>query len=460
MAGESGWSRLLMDGDAGVHLRIGDWVREHGRVPTADLFGYSKPHGEWFAYEWLSGVLFSIAHEWAGLKGMVLLAGLTLAAVPALMAMQAAQRGAQGLLVLGLSLVATNVLNVHFLARPHIFTLLLLGIVTWIVEADRVERSARLWWVLPITAVWSNLHGGFFILFPYFAILSLESRRYALAGLGCAVASLANPYGWKLHAHVIEYLRSDWVIRFVDEFQSPKFRSEPMLCFLLLLFLALGCAGLLAARGRWVDALLIAFFGYCALKSVRHTTIFMVVLVPLIAVELSRFVKLDLPEFDFRRATPWAAVFALAVALWPGAAWPKLFPSDLFPVALVEKHAERLRSSRVFTSDQWADYLIYRNYPEQQVFMDARHNYFGEKIGDEFITVIHGLPGWRAIVEKYRFDAMLLPPDIALSALLAERPEWRVLDRDARAALWVRASPPLAEARSPSASRGPAGSRP
>lgn len=460
MAGESGWSRLLMDGDAGVHLRIGDWVREHGRVPTVDLFGYSKPHGEWFAYEWLAGVLFSIVHDWAGLKGMVLLTGLVLAAVPAVVAMHAAWRGAQGLLVLGLSLVATNVLNVHFLARPHIFTLLLLAISTWMVEADRVERSARLWWILPIVALWANLHGGFFILFPYFAILSLESRRYALAGAGCAVASLANPYGWKLHAHVVEYLRSDWVIRFVDEFQSPKFRSEPMLCFLLLLFLALGCAGILAARGRWVDALLIAFFGYCALKSVRHTTIFAVVLVPLIAAELSRFVKLDLPEFDFRRVTPWAAAFALAVALWPGAAWPKQFPEELFPVALVEKHAERLRTARVFTSDQWADYLIYRNYPRQQVFMDARHNYFGEKIGNEFVTVIHGLPGWRAIVDKYRFDAMLLPPDIALSALLAERPEWRVLDRDARAALWVRSSAPLAEARSPSASPAPADSRP
>ncbi len=460
-AGEGGWMRLLMDGDAGVHLRIGDWVLENGRVPTHDLFGFSKPHGEWLAYEWLAGVIFSIAHSLAGLKGMVLLCGLVLAAVPAVIAMHAAWRGAQGWVVLLLTLVATNALNIHFLARPHIFTLLLLGLVSWIVEADRREHSSRLWLILPVVALWANLHGGFFILFPYFAVLTLESRRYAWLGAGAAVAALANPYGWKLHAHVIEYLRSDWVIRFVDEFKSPSFRAEPMLCFMLLLFAALGCAGLWLTRKRYVDVLLVLMFSYLALTSVRHTTIFMVVIIPLVAEEISRWLKAPLPEFDFRVMTPWTAAFALFIAVVPGMAWPTQFPEDLFPVKLVDKHAARLEQARVFTSDQWADYLIYRNYspgvdgPRQQVFMDARHNYFGPKIGNEFIHLMNGLPDWKQIINRYRFDAMLLPPDTPLSALLAERPEWQVLDRDPRAVLWVK----TAADRSPSASLAPAGSR-
>lgn len=450
-----------MDADAGVHVRIGDWVLANGRVPVVDLFGFSKPQGEWFAYEWLAGVLFSLANSAAGLKGLVLLSGAVLAAVPLTIAMHAAWRGASGLIVILATLVAANSLNIHFLARPHIFTLLFLAIAFWLIERDRrmlhhgaAGADARVWLLVPLMALWSNLHGGFFIVAPLLVLLiagCLAERRAGagryslLLGLSMA-ATIANPYGLDLHSHIIKYLQSQWVIRFVDEFKSPSFRSETMLCFMMLLFAALMAAGTLLRRGRYTEVLWIGFFSYCALTSVRHTTVFMVIVVPLVAEEWSHWwpqVR-DFAPVDLRRLTPWPAAFVLLLAVVPSGTWPTEFPRDLLPIAMVERHAERLETARAFTTDQWADYLIYRNYrplegrTHQRVFMDARHNYFGEKIGNEFIQLTHALPGWRDIVDKYAFDAMLLPPDIGLTALLAERPEWKVLDRDAKAVLFVR----------------------
>ena len=52
-------------------------------------------------------------------------------------------------------------------------------------------------------------------------------------------ASLVNPYGIGLHRHVASYLSSDWIRNAVEEFQSPKFRSEALLHFEILLFAAL-----------------------------------------------------------------------------------------------------------------------------------------------------------------------------------------------------------------------------
>jgi hypothetical protein len=454
LAGENGWARLLMDGDAGVHLRIGDWVRANGTVPSTDLFGFSKPHGEWIAYEWLAGVLFSWSHSWLGLKGMVLLAGALLALAATVAAIHAAWRGAAGVAVVLLSLLATNSQNIHFLARPHIFTLLLFSITVWLVERDRRRPTAEVLLLMPLMALWANLHGGFFIVFPYLGLLVLGSLaerragawRYALLGIGGALATLANPYGWSLHAHILKYLNSPWVTRYVDEFKSPSFRSETMLCFMALLFLGLGAASLLLRRGRYTEVLWILFFSYCSLVSVRHTTIFMAAVVPIIAEEatgmwpdLARVGRLDM-----RRLSVWAAAFVVGLASWNGGSWPKQFPSDLFPVEMVERNRARLEAARVFSTDQWADYLIYRNYrpleglTRQQVFMDARHNYFGERIGNDFIRLIHGLPGWAELIEKYRLDAMLLPADSALTSLLSERPEWRQMDRDSRAVLFLR----------------------
>ncbi len=465
-------SRLLMDGDAGVHVRIGDWIREHGAIPRTDLFSFSKPEGEWLAYEWLADVIFSVAHSAAGLKGVTLLSAVLLALVPTFLALHAVWRGAAGLVLVPVVLLGTNVLNIHFLARPHLFTLLLFSLVVWMIERDRQHPTPRVWILVPLIALWANLHGGFFIVFPYLAILAagcrLEgapgARRYTLLGGLSLAATLVNPYGWRLHGHVFEYLRSDWVIRFVDEFQSPKFRSEPMMNFLVLLFAALMIAGTLLKRRKYTEVLWILFFSYCALTSVRHVTIWVVALTPLLAEEISRVIPSAhrLMAFEMESITWWPGLLVAILAAWPGVPYPRQFPDELFPVAMVEKHRDLLISRRVFTTDQWADYLIYRNYPRQRVFMDARHNYFGPAIGNEFLTFAHGLPGWKDVAGRYRLDAVLMAPQTAPVAVLTESPEWRVLDRDEQAVLLVRSpvsatpEPPPAD-RSPSVSLLPSG---
>ena len=50
----------------------------------------------------------------------------------------------------------------HFLARPHLYTLRSCSpICLWLLEADRRENTRWLWILIPVTALWTNLHGGF-----------------------------------------------------------------------------------------------------------------------------------------------------------------------------------------------------------------------------------------------------------------------------------------------------------
>ena len=47
----------------------------------------------------------------------------------------------------------------------------------------------------------------------------------------------------------------------------------------------------------------------------------------------------------------------------------------------------------VLTTDQWADYLIYLH-PQQKVFVDGRSDFYGPEIGNQFLQVMGGQPGW------------------------------------------------------------------
>ena len=195
----------------------------------------------------------------------------------------------------------------HFLARPHVFTLVLLSISMAIIESDRRGANpARIWWLVPITLVWTNLHGGFLILIALLGLASLGAAieawiqkpaagsanwapalRWSKLTAACAAVSLVNPYGWGLHLHVVEYLRSDWIRKVVQEFQSPSFRDENMLQFEALLFVGLIAAGARFRRVNVIDGLWIVFLAYLSLSSVRHVPIFVTVAGPIIAMELT-----------------------------------------------------------------------------------------------------------------------------------------------------------------------------
>jgi len=60
------------DPDIWWHLRVGQWIAEHGAVPMTDYFssyGMGKP---WIAYSWLFELLVYGLYQAFGLVGLVL----------------------------------------------------------------------------------------------------------------------------------------------------------------------------------------------------------------------------------------------------------------------------------------------------------------------------------------------------------------------------------------------------
>jgi hypothetical protein len=117
------------------------------------------------------------------------------------------------------------------------------------------------------------------------------------------------------------------------------------------------------------------------------------------------------------------------------------FPERSFPVTAVSQNSGLLTSAagaRILTSDQWADYLIYRLYPQTRVFFDGRSDFYGEAIGDDYRVLLLAGRGSRAVMARYAFTAALLPLEWPLGQILEQDPDWRVSYRDGQAVLLVR----------------------
>jgi hypothetical protein len=481
----SGTNRLLMDGGTGWHIRTGEWILQHGSVPKTDLFSFTKPRAPWFAWEWGWDVCFAAVHRIWGLAGVAFINICLLCAISALLfalIRRCCGNDALSFLFTGIAVIGSTI---HWLARPHlvswVFLLLFLHVF---VSAERGNLKLLAW--LPVlTMFWTNLHGGFF-LGPVTTLIMAtgaavngfaeqswrgacaKAKPYLLALAGCAVATLVNPYSWRLDQHVFSYLEDTKLLEHMMEYRPVNFHEPGAALFECMLLLGVGSAWWCFERGMFARVLMIVFFAHLALLSKRNVPLFFLAASPWAAGMLRSLlgrVKWVPPFRSFARAVGeisgdlraferirrWHVASAAAVVLLAalfaarGSGFDSRFDSRQFPIAAVPALSS-LAKSRVFTYDQWGDYMIYRFYPESRVFMDDRSDFYGSQFLETYVRLINAGYNWESDLKRFAIDTVILRPDAPLATVLKQSPDWKLLFDDGRAIVFAASATGLGRA--------------
>ncbi len=96
-----------------------------------------------------------------------------------------------------------------------------------------------------------------------------------------------------------------------------------------------------------------------------------------------------------------------------------------FPAKALELFQNPESTARVFTSDLWGGYMIYRLYPRTKVFVDGRSDMYGEAFAKKYTSLMSAQHGWEQTLATYGVDTVLLPVDAPLTGALKESQRWR-----------------------------------
>jgi hypothetical protein len=451
-------SRLInSDGDMARHIRLGEVILDQGALPRTDLFSHTMGGRPFIAFEWGSEVVYALAYRAAGLAGVAVFAGLVLALTYALVARFLIRRGGDPLLAYFVSMAAAVLSAAHWLARPHLFTMLAVVLLL-----ELLERKGRrtLWPYFPLFVIWANLHGGFFYgcitIGIYAAGELLEARlargeertewlaraRHHGAALGLALlATLVNPNGFRNLAHVAGFFGNSVILRQTQEFMSPDFHTVNGKIFLLAL-LAVVATLALTRRRPTLPVLLVLLANIAfSLISQRNIELFALVALPLLALTydaewralplLRRAKEVFQREHAGAYSGVGAAICALLLAgvalaggrvagldVVPGRFDPKVFPVE----AVAKARAERL-DGKLFNYYIWGGYLVHQ-WPEQRIFIDGATDFYGEKLFQEYIQIWNLDPGWRDVMQRWGVTVALVPPRSRLAHELAGDLGW------------------------------------
>jgi hypothetical protein len=460
----AGSPRLFHDSDAGWHVRNGETILSSGSVPRADTFSYTRGGDPWLSWEWLSDAIFGASHRIAGLPGVALIAAVAIAFTALGTAHLTLSLGGNLFFTAVGTVLLLGVTSMHWLARPHLFSWILALVFLSVAERER-ERATRILWTLPVIAVlWANMHPSFLlgpaILFIY-AIGEWITRRDADRLLSASFLSLLgtfiNPYGWRLHEHIFFYLRSEYFMDHIEEFRSFSFHSSGALY--VEVFLAVAVLGTMAlVRQRAFGPVLLSLgMLHLSLYSARHLPTAAVLLLPLSIAALTREARdrTRLKRFfeysERLRAidrriygiVPIAIVLVLTVfGLNTLAHNGRIgFDTGTFPVHAADfLQTKRFESlGRVFATDQWGGYLIYRFGGRLKVFIDGRSDFYGRNLLETYAQVIGIKPGWDGVLSQYGVQFVLVPPDNPLAGVLRLKADWKCVYSDRVSVLYERA---------------------
>ena len=442
---------LLNDPDTLWQITVGQWILDHRAVPETDIYSFTMQGQPWISTQWLAQVMYAEAYALAGWSGPVVLAASAIALTFALLARHVSRHLSESATLVFVA--AALALTVpHLLARPHVLAmpLMVLWIGGLIGAADR--REAPSFALLPLIALWANLHGGFvFGLFLVGAIaldalVAAEPQaraglllRWAVFGCAALAASCATPYGWNALLASRKILGLGSALPLISEWRPADFNGIGI--FELTLLAGIGLALYRGVRLPPMRIALLLGLLHMALSQSRAAEILALVAPIVLAAPLAR----EIGGGDAAKAgarPPRGALFAaVTVVLAAGtvayASAHRYAPNMRgTPVAAVIE-LKKLNLARVFNDYDFGGYLIASGVP---TFIDGRTELFGEKffVDHNAASGLMEPENLFRLLDDYKIEATLMRSQSAATKLLDHIEGWQKIYSDDIATIHVR----------------------
>jgi hypothetical protein len=448
-------ARNVTDPDIWWHLETGQYIVEHKSVPHTDPFSYTRAGERWVAHEWLTDILLYVLDVTTGFGGMIVVFAVILCAAFFLLYLRCGSDPYVAGIAMHYSAWATEPV---WGVRPQVLSLLLTSL--WLLILERSERNPKLlWWTLPLTLLWVNLHAGFALGLALSALfLAGELIERALGRSSGSAARLRfaafillldllivplNPNGLRMFTYPVETLRSAAMQNFIAEWASPNFHHAEYWPFLLIVLCTFAVLAWSRLQVRPRDLLLLLVSLYAGLSSIRMMPLFVLIAVPVICQRVG-----DWPTNHSQPLgrSPVSALFLnaaiiLAIALFAGIHTTQVIERQ--PQAELEHFPARATAylqlhpppGPIFNHYDWGGYLIWKLYPSTRVFIDGRADLYGEELLDQFAHTYQFKGPWQQTLEQWRIETVLIPATSALATGLRSSPDWTVAYEDSQAVI-------------------------
>lgn len=472
----TGAARPITDPDFWWHLKTGQYLVEMKSIPHTDIFSSFFYGKEWVTHEWLSEALIYLLYQNLGYVGLISFFAVIVTAAFLVTYRRYSQLvGHPYIAGFALLLGAFSTLPTWGV-RPQMFTLLLASIFLAILDRYGRGSNKKLFWLVPLTILWVNLHAGFALGLGLILLtivgLALEGwlalgeslgttwrrvRALGVVWLVCLLSVVLNPNGIRIYSYPFETVKSNAMMKYITEWWSPDFHQLMFQPLALLIFTTFCALALSRKHVSIKDLLLLFVTGLAALRSARNVPFFALVAMPILAEHSWAWISnqrwgewLTRPERleAGGKSTLKIVLNITFLVLAPvGLAVTRVAHTGLnqatvsikqFPAEAVDFMLSRKLPQPVYNEYGWGGYLIWRAFPDYRVYIDGRADVYGDAFLEEFLMTHSGEMSWQEPLNRNGVNTVLVQPNTPIASLLRQASGWQKVFEDSQAVMFTR----------------------
>lgn len=483
MSAAFAWQPLVCYSDFWSHAAVGRWIWQHHAVPHQTILLWAPRPVEWTAHSWLTQLLFygimSAGGDQAGPYLALALTVVTVGASFAILWRLWQRRGRITVLTPFVFSLAIQASWPRFGTRPELWTGLFLSYLLFVFctrheAVTEAKAQRRIWLLVPMSALWANLHGAVAVGLVLLAVTALidaaqdrldrRARELLIVTAACVAAVFINPYGASLWKALLALRTTtfSYLIEWKSPFAPPFLPLQYVIDEALLLLLALGAWGLNPQR-RWAQLLWLLLGAGAFYSSRRYQWILALVCV---AVTAANAPQLDTariwqelrrrwqraPEVGTKVYASWRLVLhigvVLCLVLWiltPASLFPFRATARNLPTACAAFIEENGIHGNMFADMGIGCYLQWRFGESRPVYIDVQ-NAYPPVFYDVYSQMMNARPNtdrWLAPVDyavlAVPFDPM--PPSPLITHLRGAVGDWALVYLQEDGAVFVRRKP-------------------
>jgi len=419
---------LLGHYDLGWHLAAGDYIRDQGNIPFHDPWSFTSGGRQWYNLSWLWDVIAGVVFQYTNFSGLILFVVACGAVIVGYLASVCLSSGASAIAVC-ISVLSACLLypafavtppNIYLAASPNTSTMLF----SVIFYGECLKRTR--WFLLPaIMVLWANLHGGFLLGLPIVGVFCgaallrrdwASFKIYALAGVGCFVATFINPLGWHIYeglTTVLGHFSQSYISEWWSYFANISLPGSIPGIIYILIFIAFE---LFDRTVRPIESRVLSWlFLFLGLYQFRYMSFFFLFSTVPLALHLDRLLPKQPNDFKVQQSLLAAGIIAACTLplvyrqIDPALGLPDMLSKQ--DVLYLETHFPH---ARLLNHWNYGGIFIFHDRGAIPVFIDGRaataypdallRDYFGLlKPGSMEINET----AWDSLLEKYRIDTVL-----------------------------------------------------
>jgi len=457
--------------DLWIHMLTGQTTLRTGHIPRFDTYSYAAANMPWHNHEWLSQVALAFCYAHLGVFGLKLLKLLFSSILIVALAIGISASGASARVQRLTLIISAVAISTQMQFRPQLFTFMMISVVMMSLAIEVYRGGAILWPLIPMFALWANFHGGYIVglgaMGVAASVLCLQgigdagrmrsARRLALVTVGCAAATIINPFGVGLWTGVfhsvgdplIRQIVNDWVP--LPKLMLSMWRTSPAELLQDVAPLAMFAAFIaaVAMAPDLEDAPLLAvatlFIGG-AFYAARNVAIGVIaVAIPLarhasLALERRAEMKKDVrPPVNDELPAAMLAICALAVALVGGTFSNRLKTWKPVPVGALAYMKEHGLHGNMLSQFEWGSWVLWHMGDAFKVYIDPRGELvYTDKQEGDYAIFYYGQDGAQHLLDAYPHDFVLMGVNTKGADVVRNDPRWHLLYSDQTAALFGR----------------------